>query len=262
MLAHAPVAAYAQRVVAARSVLALHHAHAQRHLAVGAPVLQCVRRALLRPHQHDLRTGELHCQGLAGLQVAGPREGVPEVGVEAGAAGSGDVTLGGHVTVFAQRRLRLREERHTRDTWPSQRTRQGSKGHLVPAQTMRLRGARPPRRTHQCGDQGQLPPSAAGEAGRPDRAQPRGVGVGSLSRYSHVRRSTIPRASHRRQSFSLLWRTSCSSRPTSARTGIRGLGLTREGQATFALHSLAFMTHVTYSECVEIESRSTFFRMP
>ncbi len=89
--------------------LVLHDAHAQWHLTVGTPVLEGVRLARLRSHQHDLGPRERHGEGLARLEITGPGDGVPEAWVEARGAGRRDVPRRDDVTVLAQWRLCLRD---------------------------------------------------------------------------------------------------------------------------------------------------------
>ena len=72
-------------VVAAAEHVAFHDAHAQRHLAVGAPVLERVDRAALAPVQRDPLTREHRRKSLLLPHARRYGDRIPEVWVDPGA---------------------------------------------------------------------------------------------------------------------------------------------------------------------------------
>ena len=81
-LRDAAVSAVRPGVIATAERVAFHDAHAQRHLAVGAPVLQCVDRAALAAVQRDPLAGERGRERLSPPHAPGHRDRVPEIRVD------------------------------------------------------------------------------------------------------------------------------------------------------------------------------------
>jgi len=81
-LAEAAVAAVSPGVVAAAQRLAFHHPHAQRHLAVGAPVIQRVDRTAGPPVKRDLLAREAGSERIPLPDAGRYRDRIPEIWVD------------------------------------------------------------------------------------------------------------------------------------------------------------------------------------
>jgi len=69
-------------MVAALQPFSIDDTQVQRHLPMGASILQREDLSALGTHQDDWIPGKFNRQGSAGLQLFGECEGIPEVGVQ------------------------------------------------------------------------------------------------------------------------------------------------------------------------------------